>query len=279
MSEPPTPELRAVAERLFDAARAERPQPVLGRRLDLLASTHETPLSDALHGGATRLRSRGRGASGLALCAAAATLILGVWSHLRTSRVGDPIRISAEHGTAPRTPSSVARPGAPAQPEVEEKAQAKLEEISKVERGASQALPRAAAAPSARTARPPAVRRSHEPEHRRATPTLSRTPQASAAAPPPSSLRAELEGLESARAELRAGHAERALDLLERRASERTENGLDAEATVLHIEALAALGREPDASELAARFVHDHPTSALADRARSFIRGTPGPAQ
>jgi hypothetical protein len=88
-------------------------------------------------------------------------------------------------------------------------------------------------------------------------------------------LLAELDLLKRARTVLRSGDAAQALDLLTRHARERTGNGLEAEATLLRIEALAALGQHADASELATRFVHENPNSALGDRAKSFIRATP----
>jgi len=77
--------------------------------------------------------------------------------------------------------------------------------------------------------------------------------------------------LKDARASLRSGHARRALDLLERHARERAGSSIEAEATLLRIEALSALGRTRDASQLATRFVRANPNSALGDRARSFI--------
>lgn len=82
----------------------------------------------------------------------------------------------------------------------------------------------------------------------------------------------ELELLKRARAALRSGDGGQALELLDLHARERANNGLEAEATLLRIEALAALGRHGDASALAARFVRDNPNSALGDRAKSFIR-------
>jgi hypothetical protein len=79
-----------------------------------------------------------------------------------------------------------------------------------------------------------------------------------------------------------AGRAERPSPALERRMlliepshMERAGDSLTAEATLLRIEVLAALGRKPAASELAQRFVRSNPNHALSDRARSFIGGTP----
>jgi len=76
----------------------------------------------------------------------------------------------------------------------------------------------------------------------------------------------ETEPSMTARAALRSGDAGQALELLDSR--ERTGNELEAEATLLRSEALAALVRQGEASELAARFVRDNPNSALDDRAK-----------
>jgi hypothetical protein len=88
-------------------------------------------------------------------------------------------------------------------------------------------------------------------------------------------LLAELELLERAKTRLRSGDAGGALTLLDQHGRERAGRGLDAEATMLRIETYAALGRHGDASELAARFVRENRNSALADRAKSFIRNAP----
>jgi hypothetical protein len=81
----------------------------------------------------------------------------------------------------------------------------------------------------------------------------------------------EIDLIKRARGALRSGHPAHALELLERRAS----RGLAAEATLLRIETYAALGRHGEASELASRFVRENPSSALGDRAKSFIHSVP----
>jgi outer membrane protein assembly factor BamD (BamD/ComL family) len=78
--------------------------------------------------------------------------------------------------------------------------------------------------------------------------------------------------LKRARAALRAGEAGRAIALLDDHSRQRSSSALEAEATLLRIEALAQLGSRREASELAARFLRAYPNSALADRARSFTR-------
>ncbi len=86
------------------------------------------------------------------------------------------------------------------------------------------------------------------------------------------SLLDEIQLLEQARTALRAGRGKNALDLLDRHERERASTSLEAEATLLRIEAFSALGRSQAASELASRFVRANPNSALGDRAKSFIR-------
>jgi outer membrane protein assembly factor BamD (BamD/ComL family) len=81
----------------------------------------------------------------------------------------------------------------------------------------------------------------------------------------------ELDLLKRARAALRSGDTRQALALLDTHARERGGSELIAEATLLRIEALSALGERVTASDLARRFVHDSPHSALSDRAKSFI--------
>ena len=85
----------------------------------------------------------------------------------------------------------------------------------------------------------------------------------------------ELGLLKDAREALRSGRGARALALLDRYERERASSGLAAEATLLRIETLDALGRRRESSELARRFVLENPNSALGDRAKSFIDGTP----
>jgi len=102
------------------------------------------------------------------------------------------------------------------------------------------------------------------PEEPRPTPP-TRAPHA------PATLDQELVSLETARAALADGNPKAALAQLDR--FERVLRGkqLEAEASLLRIEALAALGRHDRAAELARRFVVEHSTDPLVDRARNFI--------
>jgi hypothetical protein len=89
---------------------------------------------------------------------------------------------------------------------------------------------------------------------------------------PPASLPDEIAALDRARTALSSGDASGALRVLDD--YERVLHGtrLTAEATMLRIDALARSGRGAEASDLAARFVAANPSSALADRARAFIK-------
>jgi hypothetical protein len=89
---------------------------------------------------------------------------------------------------------------------------------------------------------------------------------------PPASLPDEIAALDRARTALTSGDPAGALRVLDE--YERVLRGtrLTAEATMLRIDALARSGRATEASSLAARFVEANPGSALADRARAFIR-------
>lgn len=92
------------------------------------------------------------------------------------------------------------------------------------------------------------------------------------AEPPPASLPEEIAALDRARTALSSGDVPGALRMLDD--YERVLRGtrLTAEATMLRIDALARSGRTAEASALAARFVEANPSSALADRARAFIK-------
>jgi outer membrane protein assembly factor BamD (BamD/ComL family) len=81
----------------------------------------------------------------------------------------------------------------------------------------------------------------------------------------------ELNLLKQARAAVRSGEHQTALTLLDRHATELHRTELTTEATLLRIEALAALGRHGEASNLARRFVAENPNSPLVDRAQHFI--------
>jgi hypothetical protein len=89
---------------------------------------------------------------------------------------------------------------------------------------------------------------------------------------PPPSLPDEIATLDRARTALSSGDVQGALRILDDYDRVLRGTRLTAEATMLRIDALARSGRNAEASALAARFVEANPSSALADRARAFIK-------
>ena len=101
--------------------------------------------------------------------------------------------------------------------------------------------------------------------------------------PPRPALADEVAALDLARRAVAAHDAASALGALDRYALDFPRGFLGQEATVLRIEALVQRGERVAAAELARRFVIAHPTSPMADRARSLgglpaeePRGAPG---
>jgi TolA-binding protein len=92
-------------------------------------------------------------------------------------------------------------------------------------------------------------------------------PSAARRAPAPSaSLAEEVRLIDAARSALREGSAERALATL-RDYAKRFPNGvLEREASVLHVEALAASGDRAAARTQAGRYLKDHPDDPFAER-------------
>lgn len=87
------------------------------------------------------------------------------------------------------------------------------------------------------------------------------------------SLAEQLELLRLARASLRAGDARRALAVLDDYAAGTNSVDMSAEATLLRIEAMQALGQREQAKSLAESFVARSPDNPLVDRARSLTSG------
>jgi hypothetical protein len=296
MSDEPTPELRALAAQLFAAGRAERPGPALGRRLLLIepptSGASGTPASDVAPRAAASV-SRGRGMRSLAFIAAAAAIAVasvGSWGWLDRQPVFDMSPDPVSPRAQERSPSPSSRPS--------ELGAMSQSLPAPVERAADrvQAPPQAPARVAAPArVRPKRAAREPEPSQRSRVTTTAERPlsavlpavEAAAATPAPApaapapvepapaaetlGLSEELALLKEARFALRAGDAKRALDVLDRHSRTRAADSLHAEASLLRMEALAALGRRAEASQLATRFVRENPFSALADRARSFI--------
>lgn len=93
------------------------------------------------------------------------------------------------------------------------------------------------------------------------------------AGPPRASLGQQLEQIKRARAALRAGDHQRALELLDAYRALPTGGDLGAEASLLRIEALALSGQRDAAAREARQFASNYPNSPLIDRALSFTDG------
>ena len=82
---------------------------------------------------------------------------------------------------------------------------------------------------------------------------------------------AQLAALASIRRALSARQPSKALGLLDDFAASHPSSKLAEEAAVLRIESLRELGRMPEASQLGARFLSDHPASVHAPRVRAAL--------
>lgn len=240
MSREPSPELRAAAEQLFAACRRERPSAELERRIAALGT------GDREHSVVRTSVGRERAKPFYWLMAAIVLSCGAVAAWLSQRIEPPPIAISAE-----RRPAPIEHPAAPV---------ATSSAPAPVEREAAP-LPVASApiqSPARVKTRAPAPS---------AVPSSPRPAEPTPARP---SLAQDLQELMRVRNTLRAGDGTGALELLDQRSTAGGE--LDAEATLLRIEALASVGRHEQASELARRFVASNPNSALADRAKAFVR-------
>ena len=142
-------------------------------------------------------------------------------------------------------------------------------------RAAPPARPEDAQRPTAAPRMRPAQRRAPAEPVNATPPSVTAPPVATPPPAPALTSSAELELLKRARSALRSGAGAQALELLDQHERERAGNGLEAEATLLRIETLSALGRRDEASQLATSFVATHPNNTLGDRARSFIHQPP----
>jgi len=274
MTDEPTPELRALADALFAAGRAEQPEPALGRRLQLI-DPRLAQRSPTLAPGPSRSPSSPVAArderprhtfSRPAFWLSAAALLAGGVGLWRLLPSDDPIQISAERAASEPAAVPVAAVPVTAVP------------VAREPQPVASIAPRVASADgSTRPAAAPVPSKPAPGRTRSAAVSVAPAPR-----PQLSTLRAELELLSQARSALRAGDSAQALALLDRHERERSGSGrsgneLFAEATLLRIEALSVRGEPRAASELAARFVRDNPHNALSDRAKTFIRAQPGP--
>lgn len=275
-------ELRELAQRLFAAGRAERPAPALGRRVLLIepraAASGEAAQASELAGSGARRAAHGR--VGWRRWVALAALLAGggsLWLALRMPTRA--LSISAEAITAVDSSSK------PVPVAVVERVTVAPVPSSAVVAASNSAAEPVVAAPRPRRALerkgPSAAPRARTPEasstierSEPVAPAPSAVPSAVAPPAPALTLLEELDLLKRARSALRAGEGSQALALLDRHEHERAGDSLVAEATLLRIEVLAALGKKVEASELAQRFVRANPNHALSDRAKSFIAGS-----
>lgn len=263
------PELQSLAERLFAAGRAERPGTALGRRLSLIGPLAGSAKRDADGGSARNVERRGR-VTRWWLAAIVLVSAAGLWPFVQ--QTSTPILISPDRTAARAAPMVMAPvPPATTSEQAEPTGKSSTPQAVTVPRVLRRTAPKQPLKTEHRLAvqphAPPAP-----PEAPRVTSAKPRDPEPSstpASSPAPSRLLAELELLKQARTALRSGNGTRAIELLDRR--ERGGSELEAEATLLRIEALSSLGRRREASDLAVAFVKANPNSALGDRAKSFI--------
>jgi hypothetical protein len=240
MNREPSSELRAAAEDLFAACRGEQPSAELQRRIAALC------VSDLAHSEVRPSVRRSSRFGTVRWLTAALVLSLGggaAWLSLRAP--APRIAIGAEQ--RPADPAREAPPVASSSAPIALEGEAP-EPIE----------PAPFKAPARSKPRPPAPTV--------ATPVV--VPPEPAA--PKLNLAQDLQELMRIRSTLRAGNGAQALEILDQRA--RRGGELEAEATLLRIEALASVGRRTEASELARRFVRANPNSALADRAKAFAQ-------
>jgi len=83
---------------------------------------------------------------------------------------------------------------------------------------------------------------------------------------PPSSLDEEIALLDSARRALKQGDSSGALAALDQHARQRSKHALDAEATLLRVQALVAAGRTSEAKSIAKRVLDANPNGGYACR-------------
>lgn len=229
-----------LAEKLFDAARRERPSPAARERTARVVGS--------------RARVRRKGAVKLAWAGGLAALAAGA------ALVAWPREVPTEGISAERVEGGVGREVAPRA--ARESGETPLREAAaRAEASTLRAQP-AASASVARSAAPPVAPVGTAP---------SSAPPTAAPKPPFLTQSEEFALVDRARELTVAGSPAHALAELDRYDRTPSARGLAAEATLLRIEALAATGRSAEAARLAERFVAQHPNSPLTDRARSFV--------
>jgi hypothetical protein len=271
-----------LAERLFASARGERASERLVQRVLSKVASADARRSEVLRPASARRARTGRRMARVLLAVAACAVAGVVWSALEPARPAPSISAelgprererpgAREHVDAPTTPAPAFAPAPsvsqhPAAPESAPHAATPSAPSAPLRRRAS---PDTARLPTPRGAAPLTV---HEPAQ--APPgTTAVDPSASDTVTPPApSLSDELQALERARAALRGGDGRSALSLLDGDGQATGFTRLAAEATLLRIEALYAVGELAESRRLAHEFTTQNPDSHLVDRAQSFIR-------
>jgi hypothetical protein len=267
MSRDPLDEL---AEQLFAAARAERPDPALTARVSgsssrlgsASMSARPNPLGEgrvALERPARVTARRRLGWLAVAAIAAGGAAVIGFDSlggeRPQLTLSPEPLTSSAPE---PIREEVLEPPRQVEPPEVTEQG------TSPVLRGIGEPE-----LPPDRSDTAPARRAPSAPD---AAPAKPRSKiEGEGSVKPRAPLAEQLRRLKQARTALRAGDGATALALLESYDAELHGTDLAAEATLLRLEALTAVGRKAEAAALARRFVAENPDSPMVDRARSFI--------
>lgn len=279
-----------LAEALFTSARGERASERLVQRvLSDVASADQRRAQVYRRSSPPRVRAK-RPLTGV-LLAAAACVVAGIaWSTIEPPRQAPPISaevaprrehgpVTAEHvdtsaRPAPATTPAVEVEPLPIEPQSAQHGEARQVPSAPPRRATSQRAPRVAPSPS-RALPPEATAPEPVPEPPAPGTTgaveLGVDDAADTAAARPS-LSDELQALERARAALRGGDGRAALRLLDGGGTAAGFTRLAAEATLLRIEALYAVGELAESRRLADEFTTHNPDSHLGDRARSFIR-------
>jgi hypothetical protein len=255
-----TPKAARLARRLFGSVRGERPSDELrarilsqGRAELERARTRPVPAPDEVPELASTRRQRTRVRRWMAAAAFAAAAA-GLVASMDAMRPRDHnVLISAERTQAHPPPSST-QPNKPTPTPIQTPIQTPIR------------IPTQTPAPTPTPIRIPT-------QTPAPTPTPIRIPTQTPIPNPTHSLGEQLEQIKRARAALRAGDHQRALQLIDAYLASPTGGELGAEASVLRIEALAQSGQRDAAAREARQFASDYPNSPLIDRALSFVGG------
>jgi hypothetical protein len=255
-----TPSAARLARRMFGSVRRERPSDELRARI---LSEGRAELERVREGSArapdevselaSTRRQRRRGRRWVAVAAFAAAAASLVASLNATRPLDQDVLISAEQtGTRHQAPSTQPEPPIPV--------------LVPTQTQSPSPNPTQTQTPNPTQTQNPNPTQTQIPSP---NPIRSRTQVPS----PTHSLGEQLEQIKRARAALRAGDHQRALQLIDAYRALPTGGELRAEASLLRIEALAQSGQRDAAAREAREFASDYPNSPLIDRALSFAGG------